>query len=415
MVVANRHIVLGITGSIAAFKAAELASRLVKAGAPVDVIMARGATEFITPLTFQTLTKRPVVTDQFRLLSETDMAHITLSQQADMVVIAPATANVIAKLAHGLADDALSTTVLATTAPIIIAPAMEENMYANPITQENVAKLRGRGVTFVEPAHGRLASGKIGRGRLAELDDIEVAIRKTLARAGDLAGKRGVITAGGTQEPIGPVRFVGNRSSGKMGFALCEAARDRGADVTLVLGPTYLSPPRGIAVVDVGTALEMKSAVEEAVAAADILIMAAAVADYRVEQPSARKIKRESLGDLTIHLVRNPDILAQVADERLFKVGFAAESEDLIRNARIKLEKKRLGLIVANDITSPDSGFGQDTNKVTLVDAAGNIQELPTMLKRQVADAILNRVVQLAGVPTTKGIDNQPPTCYKRL
>ncbi|MCL5958992.1 MAG: bifunctional phosphopantothenoylcysteine decarboxylase/phosphopantothenate--cysteine ligase CoaBC [Chloroflexi bacterium] len=391
----NKSIVLGVTGGIAAFKVAELASQLTKAGALVDVVMTRGAMEFITPLTFQALTHRPVVTEMFRLLTETEIGHISLASRADLIVVAPATANVIAKLACGLADDMLTTTILATRAPILIAPAMEENMLTNTVTQANIASLRERGIVFVESEFGRLASGKIGKGRMAEVDDLMVAIRKIIAQKGDLAGTKMVITAGGTHEPIDPVRFIGNRSSGKMGFALAEAARDRGAEVTLILGPTYLQPPKGVKIVNVEMALDMKRAVEEAVADAHVLIMAAAVADFRVEQPAEQKIKRENLDGMDLHLVKNPDILAQVSNPGLVKVGFAAESQDLVENARAKLEKKHLQLIVANNITSPKSGFGVDTNKVTLIDAAGNVTELPLMPKREVAEEVLNRVVLL--------------------
>ncbi len=393
----NRNIVLGVTGGIAAFKVAELASQLTKAGAVVDVIMTREATEFVTPLTFQALTQRPVTIEMFRLLTETKIAHISLASRAEILVIAPATANTIARMACGLADDILTATVLSTRAPILIAPAMEENMLTSPITQENIAKLKERGMMFVEPEFGRLASGKIGKGRMAEVDDILVAIRKILARNADMAGKKVVITAGGTHEPIDPVRFIGNRSSGKMGFALAEAARDRGAEVTLILGPTYLQPPKGIEVVGIETALDMKKAVEAAVKDADVLIMAAAVADFRVEQPAAQKIKREKLDGLDIHLVKNPDILGQISSERLFKVGFAAESQNLLENAKAKLEKKHLQLIVANDITSLGSGFGVETNKVTFIDVSGAVTELPLMSKREVADEVLNRVLSLMG------------------
>ncbi|MCL5263672.1 MAG: bifunctional phosphopantothenoylcysteine decarboxylase/phosphopantothenate--cysteine ligase CoaBC [Chloroflexi bacterium] len=389
---ANKSIVLGVTGGIAAFKVAELASQLTKAGALIDVVMTRGAMEFIAPLTFQALTHRPVVTEMFRLLTETEIGHISLASRADLIVVAPATANVIAKLACGLADDMLTTTILATRAPVLIAPAMEENMLTNTVTQANIASLRERGMVFVESQFGRLASGKIGKGRMAEVDDLMVAIRKIIAQKGDLAGMKVVITAGGTHEPIDPVRFIGNRSSGKMGFALAEAARDRGAEVTLILGPTYLQPPKGVKIVNVETALDMKRAVEGVVADAHVLIMAAAVADFRVEQPAEQKIKREKLDGMDLHLVKNPDILAQVSNPGLVKVGFAAESQDLVENARAKLEKKHLQLIVANNITSPESGFGVDTNKVTLVDAAGNVTELPLMSKREVAEQVLNKV-----------------------
>lgn len=392
---ANKNIVLGVTGGIAAFKVAELASQLTKAGATVDVIMTAEATQFITPLTFEALTQRPVTVDMFRLLADAKIPHVTLAAKAELVVIAPATANIIAKIACGLADDVLTATILSTRAPVLVAPAMEENMLTNTITQENIAKLRARGMIFIEPEFGRLASGKIGKGRMAEVPDILVAIRTILGRNGDLAGRKVVVTAGGTQEPIDPVRFIGNRSSGKMGFALAEAARDRGASVTLVLGPTYLQPPRGIEVISVETAIEMKDAVEKAVQDADVLVMAAAVADFRVAASVSQKIKRDTIDSLDIHLVKNPDILGEINSDRLVKIGFAAESDNLLENASAKLKKKRLQMIVANNITSPESGFGVDTNKVTLIDAAGDVVELPLMSKREVADRIFDRVISL--------------------
>jgi len=406
-VLENKSIVLGVTGGIAAYKVADLASRLHKAGAIIDVIMTESAQKFIAPLTFQTLTQRPVITDMFRLLSEMNIAHIALAKKADVIAIAPATANTIAKLACGIADDMLSTTVLATRAPIVIAPSMETNMYENPVTQENIARLRNRGAIIVEPAYGRLASGAIGTGRLAEIDDIEVAIRKVLARQGDLAGKKVVVTSGGTQEPIDPVRFIGNRSSGKMGNALAEAARDRGAEVVLITAPALVPSPKGVSVVRVQTAVEMKRAVEEAVADADILVMAAAVADYRAEQSVDHKIKRESVPELSVRLVRNPDILGELCDSNVFKVGFAAESDDLIVNARSKLERKRLQLIVANSITSPESAFGSDVNRVTLIDRFGGLAELPTLPKREVADLVFDRVVKLMGTSGSGGYQGQ--------
>ncbi len=399
---ANKQIVLGVTGGIAAYKVADLASRLTKAGASVDVIMTEAAQKFVAPLTFQTLTQRPVVTDMFELLSEMSIAHISLAKRADVIVIAPATANTLARLAWGLADNILTTTILASKAPIIAAPAMETNMYENAATQENLARLRDRGVIFVAPAAGRLASGAVGVGRLAEIEDIEVAIRQVLGRQSDLAGKKVVVTAGGTQEAIDPVRFIGNRSSGKMGFALAEAARDRGASVVLVAAPTYVPLPRGVTVVPVQTALEMQRAVEESTASADILVMAAAVADYRAASSAEQKIKREKMPEMAVQLVRNPDILAGLPSGRLFKVGFAAESQDLLANARSKLAKKDLQLICANNITSVDSAFGSEVNRVTLIDRAGTETELPVFPKRQVADLIFDKIVELMGVGSSK-------------
>jgi len=390
---ANKTIVLGITGSIAAYKAADIASKLTQAGARVEVVMTESATKFIAPLTLRSITGRPVVTDMFELASEFSIEHIALAEAADVVVIAPATACIIAKLAGGIADDMLTCTVLATKAPIILAPAMNVNMFQNSITQENLAKLKARGFTIVDPAYGRLASGKVGVGRLAEVEKIIATINQVVGRSGDLAGKRIVVTAGGTQEPIDPVRHIGNRSSGKMGYAVAEAARDRGAEVRLITAPTSLPEPVGIEVVGVKTATEMKEAVAKAVAQADALIMAAAVADYQPKSVAEAKIKKNS-PSLTLELIRTPDILTEVKGN-FIRVGFAAESEDIVANARQKLEKKQLDIIVANDITDAESGFGTDTNKVTLISRDGKVESLPLLTKREVADRILDKVVGL--------------------
>jgi len=392
---ADKTIVLGVTGSVAAYKAADIASKLTQAGAKVEVVMTEPATKFITPLTLRSVTGRAVVTDMFDLASQYSIEHIALSEAADVVVIAPATASIIAKVAVGIADDMVTLTVLATKAPVIVAPAMDVNMFDNPITQENLAKLKARGFTIVDPGYGRLASGKVGWGRLAEVDTIIGTIKQVLGRSGDLAGKRLVVTAGGTQEPIDPVRHIGNPSSGKMGYAIAEAARDRGARVTLITAPTSLPEPAGVEVIPVRTTVEMKAAVAEAVAQADALIMAAAVTDYQPKTVAKAKIKKDT-PSLTLELVRTPDILTEVKGNFL-KVGFAAESEDIVANARQKLEKKQLDLIVANDITDKDSGFGVDTNKVTLIDKQGKVESLPLMSKREVADRVLDRVVGLMG------------------
>lgn len=389
---ANKTLVLGITGSLSAYKAADIASKLTQAGAKVEVVMTESATRFIAPLTLRSITGRPVVTDMFELASEFNIEHVALAEAADVVVIAPATANVIAKLAGGIADDELTCTVLATEAPVIVAPAMDVNMFQNPITQENLAKLKARGFTIVGPEHGWLASGKVGMGRLADTDKIIDTINKVLQRGRDLTGKRIVVTAGGTQEPIDPVRHIGNRSSGKMGYAIAEAARDRGAEVKLITAPTSLPKPAGMEVVPVVTAAQMKAAVAKAVAQADALIMAAAVTDYQPKSVAKAKIKKET-PTLTLELTRTPDILTEVKGNFL-KVGFAAESENVVENAKKKLQSKQLDLIVANDITDPDSGFGADTNKVTLIDKQGNIETLPLMTKREVAERILDRVVE---------------------
>ena len=392
---ANKTVILGITGSIAAYKAADIASKLTQAGARVEVVMTESATKFIAPLTLRSITGRPVVTDMFELASEFNLEHIALAEAADVVAIAPATACIIAKLAVGISDDLLTCIVLATEAPVILAPAMHVNMFQNPITQDNLAKLKARGFTIVEPAYGRLASGKVGLGRLAEVDKIIGTIQQVVGRGEDLAGKRIVVTAGGTQEPIDPVRHIGNRSSGKMGYAIAEAARDRGAEVKLIIAPTSLSEPVGIEVSHVKTAAQMKEAVAKVVAQADALIMAAAVTDYQPQSVAKAKIKKET-PSLTLGLVRTPDILTEVKGNFL-KVGFAAESEDVVANARKKLEQKQLDLIVANDITDPHSGFGADTNKVTLIDRNGKVENLPLLTKREVADKILDRVVGLFG------------------
>ena len=394
MTLNNKTVVLGVTGSIAAYKAADLASQLTQAGAKVEVIMTEAATEFVMPITFRSITGRPVVTEMFDLASEHSVEHVALAEAADVVVIAPATANVIAKLAAGIADDMLCCTVLATRAPTIVAPAMNVNMYENPVTQDNLAKLRARGFTTVGPAYGRLASGKMGLGRLVDIDEILGAICQVLGRSGDVAGKRIVVTAGGTEEPVDPVRCLTNRSSGKMGFALAEAARDRGAQVVLVSASSALSKPVGVDTVDVRTAQEMYEAVKKAVTKADALIMAAAVADYRPLQASERKIKRQQASSLSLKLERTPDILREVKG-KFVRVGFAAESEDLVTNAREKLHNKGLDLIVANDITAAGSGIGADTNRVVIIDRQTKVQELPLLPKREVADKILDKVVEL--------------------
>ena len=393
----NKTIILGITGGIAAYKAADLASKLTQAGAKVEVIMTEAATKFVTPLTFRSLTNRPVVTSMWELASEFSIEHVALAETADIVVIAPATANMIAKLAGGIADDMLSCTVLATEAPVVVAPAMNVNMFQNSVTQGNLAKLKDRGFTIVGPEYGRLASGKMGLGRLAEVEKIIDIIKQVLGMSDDLAGKRIVVTAGGTREAVDPVRYISNRSSGKMGYAVAEAARDRGAEVALITAPTALPEPAGVEVTHVVSAVEMKEVVVKATAKADALIMAAAVADYQPKSAVKGKIRKEVAGaDLTLELVKTPDILAEVKGNFL-KVGFAAESEDLIENAKNKLKRKQVDLFVANDITAADSGFDADNNKVTLIDREGKIEDLPLMSKREVADKILDKVIKLAG------------------
>jgi phosphopantothenoylcysteine decarboxylase/phosphopantothenate--cysteine ligase len=398
----HKTIVLGITGGIAAYKAAEIASQLTQAGARVNAIMTEEAIQFIAPLTFRALTARPVVTEMFDLASEFSIEHVSLAKAADIVVVAPATANIIAKLAAGIADDMLCCTVLATKAPVLIAPAMETNMYTNPITQDNLSKLKARGCVIVGPATGWLASGKVGLGRLADVNDIIGSIRQVLGRGGDLAGRHIVVTAGGTQEPVDPVRYVSNRSSGKMGYALAEAARDRGANVTLITAPASLPEPVGTNVIRVGTAEEMRQAVQNATSRTDALIMAAAVADYRPKKTAKDKIKKGKAG-LTLELECTSDILGAVKGS-FIKVGFAAESSSLVRNAREKLRMKKLDFIVVNDITASDSGFGSDANRVTIIDRKGKVDKLPLLPKREVADKVLDRVAALFPRPKSRRV-----------
>ncbi len=393
MVLTDKTVVLGVTGSIAAYKAVDIASQLTQAEARVEVVMTESATKFVTPVTFRSITHRPVFTDMFALVAEFQAAHVSLAEAADVIVVAPATANIIAKLASGIADDLLSCTILDTKAPVIVAPAMHTNMLQNPVTQDNLAKLKARGFVIIEPAVGRLADGRVGAGRFPDTDVITGIIRQVLGQNGDLAGKRVVVSAGGTREPVDPVRYIGNRSSGKMGYALAEAARDRGAQVTLVTAATSLGKPAGVETIEVETAEQMKEAVAQAVVQADALVMAAAVADYRPKEAASQKIKKDS-DALTLELVRTPDILSEVKG-KFIRIGFAAESENVVENARKKLAGKQLDIIVANDITDAESGFAVDTNKVTIIDKAGGVSELPLMTKREVADKILDRVVGL--------------------
>ncbi|HRV92008.1 MAG TPA: bifunctional phosphopantothenoylcysteine decarboxylase/phosphopantothenate--cysteine ligase CoaBC [Anaerolineae bacterium] len=396
----GKRIVLGVTGGIAAYKAATVCSRLVQAGALVDVVMTEAAQKFISQLTFQALTHRPIYTDMFHIPGGENIPHIVLADSADLLLIAPATANTIGKVANGLADNLLSAIALATPAPKLMAPAMETDMWRHPATQRNVATLKGWGIEFIGPAAGRLASGAMGEGRLVEPDEIVAAAQMILARQGDLAGRTVVVTAGGTREAIDPVRFVSNHSSGKMGYAVAEAARDRGAQVTLIT-LANLPAPFGMAVVRVDSAQEMLDAVLTATDQATALIMAAAVADFRPLTVAEQKIKKR--GDtegLVLELVRNPDILAEVAARKAtgtgpeITVGFAAETHDLLANAQEKLKRKRLDLIVANDVTATDAGFAVDTNRVTLLGTDGSIEETPLMTKREVAETILDRVAR---------------------
>lgn len=395
-VLAGKRVTLGVTGSIAAYKAVGLASALHQAGAIVDVAMTADAQRFLNPLSFQAITHRPVFADLWAPGMETDIAHVTLGRESDVIVVAPATANMLAKMAHGLADDPVSVTVLAARCPVVLAPAMDAGMYTHPATAANVAMLRQRGVTIVDPEEGHLASGLIGLGRLADPEKVLDIVRAVLGSRGDLAGRRVLVTAGGTQEPIDPVRYIGNHSSGKMGYAIAEAARDRGADVVLVSTPTALRPPAGMNVVPVNSAQQMLTAVSEQYFKLDALIMAAAVADFRVETMAEQKIKR---GDdaVDLRLVPNPDLLGATAslatESRPIRVGFAAETQDVVEHAADKLERKSLDLIVANDVSQ--GVFGADTNKVTLLWCDGRREDLPRMAKTDVAERVLDAVSAL--------------------
>ena len=391
----NKHVALGVTGSIACYKAVDLASKLTQESALVDVIMTRGATNFLTPLTFRSITHRPVVTEVFDPQSELSMDHVAIAGRADIIVVAPATAHVMAKIAWGLADDALTSTILASRAPVILAPAMDAHMYENPATQENVEKLKSRGFIIVGPAEGRLASGLVGKGRMLETWELMGHIKLVLGRNGDLADRKIVVSAGGTQEPVDPVRVISNHSSGKMGYAIAEAARDRGATAIIVSAPTALADPAGVRVVHVETALEMREAVHHECEDAVALIMAAAVADWRPVTTASQKVKKGDSDSWAIELVKNPDVLAEVQTEHLIKVGFAAESEELLSNAQAKLVGKGLHLIAANDVATEDSGFGVDTNRVVLLDREGGVEDLSLMTKYEVGHRILDRVVAI--------------------
>lgn len=393
------NVVLAVSGSIACYKAVDLASKLTQLRANVDVIMTDAAQRFVTPLTFRSITHRPVVTSMFEPDSELSINHVALAERADIVAVVPATANTLARIAQGMADDAITATVLATRAPLLVAPAMDANMFDSPATQANVRLLCDRGVYIAGPADGRLASGLVGKGRLLETPELIGHIRIALGRDGDLAGRKIVVTAGGTQEAIDPVRVITNHSSGKMGYAVAEAARDRGADAVLVTSPTALPDPTGIRVVKVGSALSMRDALYEECDDADAVVMAAAVADWRVADVSDQKVKKGGEDTWTIDLVKNPDLIAGLASSSLVKVGFAAESEDLITNAQSKLISKDLHMIVANDITAEDAGFAVDDNRVIILDREGGIDRLPLMSKYDVGGEILDRVAPLFGPP----------------
>jgi phosphopantothenoylcysteine decarboxylase/phosphopantothenate--cysteine ligase len=412
----DRRIVFGVTGGIAAYKAADVVSKLRQAGALVDVILTERAAEFVRPLTFAALSHRPVYQNLWEPTGEAAARHIELAEAAEALVVAPATADTLARLAQGRADDMLGAVALATTAPLLLVPAMEQHMYEHPATQTNLRVLVERGAVVVPPEVGQLASGMVGIGRFPETATILAQLRALLGRGGDLAGRRVVVTAGGTQEPIDPVRYIGNRSSGLMGYALAEEARDRGADVRLITGAVGAPPPAGLRVEAARTALELRDAVRAAIVDADVLVMAAAVADYRAERPADRKIKKGSAaenadGSLTLRLVRTPDILAETAAlpgaERLVRVGFAAETTDVAANAAAKLSGKHLDLIVANDVSKPGSGFGTSTNEVTIFHADGRVEPLALLPKAEVARAVWDRVLPLLAARSSAGADTE--------
>lgn len=396
----GKRVLLGVTGSIAAYKAADLASKLTQEGALVDVILTRAGKSFVTPLTFQSVTGRRAYTEEDLWGSEAHVLHVGLGRSADLFVAAPCTADTIAKLAHGLADNLLTVTALAAQCPILIAPAMDGGMYDHPATQENLAKLKARGAVVVGPVEGHLASGLSGKGRMAEPLEILGHMRLLLGRNGKLAGKKIVVTAGGTQEPLDPVRVLTNRSSGKQGYALAEAALASGADVVLVTAPTALSAPVGARVIRVGSAEELLHAVLEECFDADALIMAAAAADFRPKNISKEKMKTRD-GIPQIELEAAPDILKTVAGRRSgmkrlrVVAGFAAESQNLLENASEKLQSKKLDFIVANDISAKDAGFGTDTNRVTLLFADGKKETHPLMSKSEVAERIIEHISKL--------------------
>jgi len=392
----KKTVVVGITGGIAAYKSAELVSRLKKKGALVYCIMTRSACEFITPLTLRTLTENPVYTEMFEEPKVWNVEHVGLADKADLLMVVPATANLLGKVCHGIADDFLTTVIMATKAPVMFAPAMNVNMYKNPVNQRNLEELKQLGYTIIEPGVGKLACGYEGQGRLADLDIIMEEAKRLLIAEKPLTGLKILVTAGPTREPIDPVRYITNHSTGKMGYAIARQACLRGAQVTLVSGPTALSPLPGIECINVETAQQMYSAVMTAYENTDIVIKAAAVADYRPKEKSANKIKKDD-NDMSIELQRNPDILAGLGSQKGSRilVGFAAETNDVIKYAAEKAKRKNLDFIVANDLTVAGAGFGCDTNIASLIFPNGDIKKLPQMSKDELAGEILNEVVRI--------------------
>lgn len=391
----GKNIVLGVTGCIAAYKAAEIVRKLVKRGANVKVIMTEAATNFVTPLTFRTLSQNPVITGLFDEQEAGKIYHISVSDEADLLLVAPASANVLAKVASGIADDMLTTAILACRKPVIFAPAMNSKMYLNPATQKNISILRRYGYRIVDPEEGDLACGEAGIGRLAEVDKILDVVENKLQNYLDLEGLRILVTAGGTQESIDPIRFIGNKSSGMTGYALAEAAANRGAKVILISGPTTQPVPFGVKFIEITTAEEMRAAVVGEYNDIDVVIKAAAVADFKPAVLSEKKIKKDK--KITLELSETKDILEELGRTKKDQVlvGFAAESEDLVANAKKKLKKKKLDLIIANDISRQDTGIGKETNQVLLIDRSGRVEELPVMYKRKIAHKILDKVAAL--------------------
>ena len=393
MTLAGKKIILGVTGSIAAYKAVFLLRRLIEEGADVTVVMTRYATNFVAPLTFQVLSKKPVYSGMFDPDQGKDIIHLYLSRGADVILVAPATANIIGKMANGIADDLLSTMLIAARCPVILAPAMDYEMYENPVVQKNISYLRNLKIDFVGPETGLLASGDTGPGRMSEPDDIITFLEDKLGIKGDLSGHTVLITAGPTREAIDPVRYISSRSSGKMGYAIAEAAKSRGAKVILITGPASLTIPQGIEAINVITAEEMLDAVMNRLSDSTVLIMTAAVSDFRPAEKAISKIKKGEA--INLKLIKTPDILEEVCKKKgnQFVVGFAAETEDLITNAKEKLRIKHLDMIVANNVSLPGAGFEKDTNIVTLIDKEGKIKEYPEMPKSDVADMILDNVI----------------------
>jgi len=390
----NKNIVLGVTGGIAAYKAADLVSRLKKLKANVDVIMTEGAAEFVTPLTFQTMSGNPVHMEMFNRIASFDVEHISLAQKADIILIAPATANIIGKIANGIADNLLTTVVMASNSKKIFAPAMNTTMYQNPIVQENMGKLKKLGYEFITPGTGLLACGDFGVGKMSEPSDIVDYLLSSFVEK-DLIGKKIIVTAGPTIEPIDSVRYMTNYSSGKMGYSIAKEGIDRGAEVILITGPSSIDPPKGVELIRVSTTIDMLNAVSKYFDSCDVLIKAAAPADFKPITQSSSKIKKEdNKEELIIHYTKNPDIAAYCGERKKDQilVGFAAESNDLIQNAELKIKKKNLDFIVANDITKEGAGFKVDTNIVTIIDSNGGKTDYPLMDKMEVARIVLDKV-----------------------